>query len=145
MPSSQLHVIQNYLPAVVKQLPSLGFVVEYFIADPVTDKMLRKRIRLTRLVNRAPNKRQRLIAAQQVADNPNAKLRGGCSPIHETEDSRLYTPLVTLCREVSVGHLHQAPRPACCGQNLQQRTGVLRFFCAYEKKVVILQTETVGH
>jgi len=96
MPSSQLHVIQNYLPAVVKQLPSLGFVVEYFIADPVTDKMLRKRIRLTRLVNRVPNKRQRLIAAQQVADNLNAKLRGGWSPIHETEDSRLYTPLATL-------------------------------------------------
>ena len=96
MPSSQLRVIQSYLPAVVKQLPSLGFVVEYFIADPLTDKMLRKRIKLTRLVNRMPNKRQRLIAAQQVADNLNAKLRGGWIPLHEMEDSRLYTPLATL-------------------------------------------------
>lgn len=96
MSSSQLNVIQNYLPAVVKQLPSVGIVVEYFIFDPLTEKMQRKRIKLTRLVSRMPNKRQRLLAAQQVADNLNAKLRGGWSPLHATEDSRLYTPLAIL-------------------------------------------------
>lgn len=96
MSSSQLNVIQNYLPAVVKQLPSVGIVVEYFIFDPLTEKMQRKRIKLTRLVGRMPNKRQRLLAAQQVADNLNAKLRGGWSPLHATEDSRLYTPLAIL-------------------------------------------------
>lgn len=96
MSSSQLNVIQNYLPAVVKQLPSVGIVVEYFIVDPLTEKMQRKRIKLTRLVSRMPNKRQRLLAAQQVADNLNAKLRGGWSPLHATEDSRLYTPLAIL-------------------------------------------------
>lgn len=96
MPSSHLHEIQTWLPAVVKDLPSYGVVVEYYVLDPIDGKMLRKRVRLTKLVKRMPSKRQRLLAAQQVADNLNAKLRGGWSPIHATEDSRLYTPLATL-------------------------------------------------
>lgn len=37
-----------------------------------------------------------MLAAQQVADNLNAKLRGVWSPQHQSEDSRLYTPLSVL-------------------------------------------------
>ena len=86
----------NFLPAVVKDLPSVGILVEYFVLDPKTEQMVRKHIKLTRLVKRIPGKRQRILAAQEVADGINAKLRGGWSPLHQTEDARLYTRLADL-------------------------------------------------
>ena len=93
MPTSQLLLVQKFLPAVIKDLPSIGMVVEYYVQDPMTEKMVRKHIKLTRLTKRYPQKRQRLLAAQQVADELNAKLRGGWTPLHQTEDGRLYTKL----------------------------------------------------
>lgn len=96
MPESHLYKIQNFLPAVVKNYPSIGYVVEYYVLDPETEKFLKKRIKLSRLVHRYPTKQKKMLAAQQVADNLNAKLRGGWSPLHQTEDSRLYTPLSAL-------------------------------------------------
>lgn len=95
MPSSQLSQVQNFLPAVVKDLPS-GIIVEYYIAEPQSGKMIRKRIRLTRLTKRLPTRRLRIIAAQEVADSVNAKLRGGWTPLHESDDGRLYTTLPDL-------------------------------------------------
>lgn len=95
MPSSHLHEIEKFLPAVVKYTRS-GLMVEYYVLDPSTDDMVRKRMRLTKLTKRIPSKRERLLAAQRVADNLNAKLRGGWSPLHQTEDSRLYTRLADL-------------------------------------------------
>lgn len=96
MSSSKLSLVQKFLPAVIKDLPSIGMVVEYYVQDPRTEKMVRKHIKLTRLMKRYPQKRQRILAAQQIADSLNAKLRGGWSPLHETEDVRLYTSLSDL-------------------------------------------------
>ena len=96
MPSSQLLKIQNFLPAIVKTQPSMGTIIEYFYLDPTTEKMLRKRIRLDHLLSRYPSKRQRAVEAQRIADELNAKLRGGWSPLHESEDGRLYTSLAEL-------------------------------------------------
>lgn len=93
MPQSDLFKTQNFLPAVVKNLPSIGYAVEYYVLDPETERPVRKRIKLSKLVRRYPNKHMKQLAAQQVADNLNAKLRGGWSPLHQAEDSRLYTPL----------------------------------------------------
>ncbi len=95
MPTSHLTQVQKFLPAVVKDLPS-GPILEYYVLDPRTDLMVRKRVRLTRMMKRVPNKRQRLLLAHDLADTLNAKLRGGWSPIHQSEDSRLYTPLPVL-------------------------------------------------
>ena len=96
MSSSQLYALQNYLPAVVKDTPATGICVEYFVLDPKNESMCRRRVLLNRLLKRVPKKRDRLIMAQQVADNLNAKLCGGWSPLYETEDSRLYTKLSDL-------------------------------------------------
>ena len=96
MPISQFKQIQNFLPAVVKSTPATGICVEYYVLDPVADEMVRKRLLLNRYTKRIPRKRDRLLAAQQIADNLNAKLRGGWSPLHETEDVRLYTRLADL-------------------------------------------------
>ena len=63
-----------------------------------------------------PNKRQRLIAAQQVADNLNAKLRGGWSPLHEMDDCRLYTPLATLREKFMSAKSAEGCRPTTLTQ-----------------------------
>ena len=112
MSSSQLPLIQNFLPAVVKDLPSIGIVVEYFVMDPQTEKMVRKLMKLTRLTKRIPQKRLRLIAAQQIADQLNAKLRGGWSPLHQTEDARLYTSLFDLQQKFLKAKEQEGCRPA---------------------------------
>ena len=84
---------QSYLPAVVRNTRSMHWHVEYYVLDPVTGEMVRCRVRVQRLTKRCRNDRERRHVAQSVADEINAKLRGGWSPLHETDDSRLYTPL----------------------------------------------------
>lgn len=96
MSISHLHEVQNFRPAVVRTFNSLGIVVEYYFYDPKADVWVRKRIRLQRVLSGIKGKRERLLAAQEIADRYNEKLRGGWSPLHESEDSRLYTPLPKL-------------------------------------------------
>ena len=86
-------------------------MVEYYVLNPSTDSMVRKRMRLTKLTKRIPSKRERLLAAQQVADNLNAKLRGGWSPLHQAEDSRLYTRLVDLQEKFLAAKKAEGCRP----------------------------------
>ena len=96
MPATQLHENLSYFPAMVKQTEAWGIHVEYYILNPVTSTMERKRVRLSRLLKRYTLKRDKLLAAQKVADNLNAKLRGGWSPLHEATDARYYTRLPEL-------------------------------------------------
>lgn len=87
---------QSYLPAVVRNTHSMRWHVEYYVLDPVTGEMVRCRVRVQRLVKRCRNDRERRHVAQSVADEINKKLRGGWSPLHQSEDTRLYTPLREL-------------------------------------------------
>jgi site-specific recombinase XerD len=116
MSKSQVEDLVKYMPAVVKTLPSVGLVIEYFVLDPMTGKMIRKRIKLQRYVGRLPNNRQRLLAAQHIADNLNAKLRGGWSPLHQTEDSRLYTPLPSIREKFLAAKSAEGCRPSTLTQ-----------------------------
>lgn len=50
MTESHPNKIQNFLPAVVKNYPSIGYVVECYVLDPDTENFLKKRIKLSRLV-----------------------------------------------------------------------------------------------
>lgn len=111
MHPSHLSELSNYLPAVVKDYPS-GMLVEYYVLDPSTDTMVRRRVRLQRLVKRIQGKRNKLLAAQQVADTLNAKLRGGWTPLHVTEDSRLYTRLPVLQERFLTGKRAEGCREA---------------------------------
>lgn len=111
MPVSQLKNLQNFLPAVVKDTPATGLCVEYYVLDPVKDGMVRRRILLNKLTKRIPRKRDKLLAAQQIADNLNAKLRGGWSPLYETEDVRLYTSLSVLQEKFLTSKKAEGCRP----------------------------------
>ena len=89
-----------------------GMLVEYYVLDPATETMVRVRMRLNHLVKRIPKRRQRLLAAQHVADELNAKLRGGWTPLHETEDARLYTRLPDLQAKFLAAKKAEGCRPA---------------------------------
>ncbi len=80
----------------VHQSKAMGIFAEYYVIDLLTDKMVRKRVRLTRAVKNYPTKHLRLLAAQKIADEINRKLAGGWSPLHETDEGRLYTPIAQL-------------------------------------------------
>ena len=88
--------IQTYLPAVLRCSPSMGIFAEYYVFDSQTEKMVRKRVKLTRAVKNYRTKHQRMLAAQTIVDNLNRKLSGGWSPLYETSDGRLYTPIAEL-------------------------------------------------
>ena len=93
MPITEALQTQRFYPAVVKTIAHVGPVVEYYVLDPATETMVRRRVRLQRLAKRLRTRQEVRTVAQSVADEINAKLRGGWSPLHETDDSRLYTPL----------------------------------------------------
>jgi len=88
--------IANFYPAVVRTTPRTGFYVEYYVYDPMADVMLRRTIQLKRLLNRYRTSREKQLAAQKVADELNLKLGGGWTPLHESDDGRLYTPIADL-------------------------------------------------
>jgi len=93
---SQSHEIYSFLPAVVRHTQPMGWFVEYYVLDTSTGKMVRRRNRIQKLVKRFRTVAEKKLAAQHIADSLNAKLRGGWSPLHQSEDSRLYTPLPAL-------------------------------------------------
>lgn len=103
------------MPALVKETKA-GLMIEYYVLNPSSGAMERKRMRLTKLVKRIPTKRGRLLAAQQVADNLNSKLRGGWTPLHETEDGRLYTPLRELREKYLTSKKAEGCRPTTLTQ-----------------------------
>jgi site-specific recombinase XerD len=88
--------IANFYPAVVRTTPRTGLYIEYYIYDPSTDGMVRKFVQIKRLLKRLRSQRERNVEAQRICDEINAKLRGGWSPLHQNEDARIYTPLITL-------------------------------------------------
>ena len=74
--------------------------------------MLRRTIQIKRLLNRYKTAREKLLAAQKVADEVNAKLGGGWTPLHETEDGRLYTPISELREKFLLAKEREGVRPS---------------------------------
>lgn len=93
---SEAAKILSFVPAVIRHSKSLGTYADYYVQDIVSGQMVRKRTRMTNILKRYPAGRQRQLAAQHFVEELNAKLSGGWSPLHETEDARLYTRLSDL-------------------------------------------------
>ena len=116
--------IANFYPAVVRNTPRTGLYIEYYIYDPATDGMVRKFVQIKRLLKRFRTQRERSLEAQKIADEINAKLRGGWSPLHQNEDSRLYTPLNTLKEK----YLTAKRSEGCRESTLTQYSSVLELW-----------------
>ena len=98
MPDSKSRIL-TYLPAAVVQYGSMGLCVEYYVLHPQTLKMVRKRVRLQRIVKRMRTAHERRVFALGVAEDINKRLRSGWTPITESEDARLFTPLGVMAEE----------------------------------------------
>lgn len=112
MSVSKQPLIEKFLPAVVKESKGYGWYVEYYVLDFASESMVRQRLRVNRLVKRYRTKREKQLAAQAVADEVNSKLSRGWSPIHETEDARLYTKIPAMRDKFLLHKEAEGIRPA---------------------------------
>lgn len=120
--------IKTFLPAILKESLSMGFFAEYYVYDSVNDSMIRKRTRLTSVVKRYRTVRERRLAAQELVEEINRKLSGGWSPLHQTEDSRLYTPIGELCKKFVAAKEREGIRPTTL-TNYKSYTGLFLRWC----------------
>lgn len=79
--------LKTYLPAILKETPSMGLFAEYYVYDPLKDEMVRKRTRLLSVVKKYRTARQRRLAAQELVDDINRKLSGGWTPLQSLASS----------------------------------------------------------
>jgi len=95
----------NYLPAVLKTNQS-GWIIEYYVENPQTQMLARKKIKLQRLLMRYPSKTEARRHINNIVVALNMKLSTGWNPYFMGEDSRLYTPL----KEVTEKYLEEIKR-----------------------------------
>lgn len=116
------------MPAVVKEAANYGFYIEYYVLDPKSDQMVRQRLRCQKIAKRYRTKREQRLAVQAVADEINKKLAKGWSPLHETEDARLYTDIGILREKFLRFKENECIRPATM-QSYGCITGIFVRWC----------------
>ena len=82
----------KYIPAVLRH-NSEGWQVNYYVYNPITDKMERKRMLLNTLRKRYRTIAEFKVAANEIISTINAKLAGGWTPFGESENARYYTTI----------------------------------------------------
>ena len=82
----------NYLPATLKTNKS-GWLIEYYVENPQTQELSRKRIKLQRLLSRYSSKTEAKKHINNIIVALNMKLSTGWNPYFQGEDSRMYTPI----------------------------------------------------
>ncbi len=80
----------NYYPAVLHHNDGMGWIIEYYILNPVAECFERKRMRLNSLRKRYRTTAEFRTAANEVVCTINTKLAGGWSPFGESANTRLY-------------------------------------------------------
>lgn len=93
---SQKNILVDYLPAVLKNTPSEGYLIEYHFRNPITNKLVRKRNYVNRVVFSYTRKSDGIRHAQRIVMELNEKLRDGWLPIFNSDDQRLYTPILKM-------------------------------------------------
>lgn len=87
----------NYLPAVFKKYKHSS-MIEYYVENPITHKLVRKHIKVNRLIDKYTNKKEAERHISRMVTSINVKLSGGWNPFFESEDARLYTPIVEVSK-----------------------------------------------
>ena len=89
---SSAYAAANYLPAMLKTNKS-GWLIEYYVENPQTQELARKRIKLQRLLTRYSSKNEARKHINNIIVALNMKLSTGWNPYFQGEDSRMYTPM----------------------------------------------------
>ena len=97
MPNSQNSnvsetILRNYTPAYLHKNVG-GWLIEYYVFNPATKQLERKRIRLNMLRKRSRTLQEFRVAANDIVCTINSKLAGGWTPFGESENVRYYTPI----------------------------------------------------
>ena len=92
---SSAYSAANYLPAMLKTNKS-GWLIEYYVENPQTQELSRKRIKLQRLLSRYSSKTEAKKHINNIIVALNLKLSTGWNPYFQGEDSRYYTPMVDV-------------------------------------------------
>lgn len=100
----------NYLPAALKTNKS-GWLIEYYVENPQTQELARKRIKLQRLLARYSNKGEAKKHINNIIVALNMKLSTGWNPYFQGEDSRMYTPIQEVTRKY-MEEIEKTLRPA---------------------------------
>ncbi len=100
---SSAYSAANYLPAMLKTNKS-GWLIEYYVENPQTQELSRKRIKLQRLLSRYPTKTEAKKHINNIIVALNMKLSTGWNPYFQGEDSRLYTPPLEVLEEYRYLH-----------------------------------------
>lgn len=109
MSKSELLKIQKFYPAVLTT-QGKEQVIQFSVFDPQTEKMVRKRVRIGRILKKYRTKSEKRQAAQRLCEEYNKKLIGGWSPLHESDTSKLYTPLPVLKDKFLAAKKHEGCR-----------------------------------
>ena len=88
--------ISNFLPAILREYKS-GWIIEYYVENPATHVLQRKKIRLNRLVSRYKSIKEARNHANKMVIAINAKLSSGWNPFFLSEDARLYVSIDGVC------------------------------------------------
>jgi integrase len=90
----------SFIPAKVHTRSSMGVLVEYYVHDPITERMVRKRLR----VNKLKTKAQNIARAREIALEINDKLAMGWNPLLPQETATKFMPLKTALRDFLKNH-----------------------------------------
>lgn len=118
----------NYLPAVLKTNQS-GWLIEYYVENPQTQELARKKIKLQRLLSRYPSKTEAKKHINNIIVALNMKLSTGWNPYFVGEDSRLYTPLKEVAQKY-MEEIKRNHRPATYGAY----SSFISIFCEWMDK-----------
>ena len=88
----------NFLPAMLREYKS-GWIVEYYVESPLTKKMERKKLKLTRLISRYKSVKDARLHANKIVMELNIKLSTGWNPFFTSDDARLYTSIEVVCEK----------------------------------------------
>lgn len=86
----------RYLPAVLHKNDAMGWIVEYYVLNPDSGELDRRRIRLNKLRKRFRTQTDFRNAANDIVATINVRLAGGWTPFGESENSRYYLPLTDV-------------------------------------------------
>jgi integrase len=116
----------SFIPARVQSTASRGVEVEYYVHDPITGQMIRKRIR----VNRLKTKAQNISRAREIALEINEKLSMGWNPLLPQNSTHKYTYLKAALQQFLVG----------CERNIKEgtiRKDSLRAYKSYVSNIML--------
>lgn len=95
MSVSEIATLRQYVPAQLKN-DTNGISILYYVYDPMAGEMRRIRMKLNRQLRPFRTKAEKMREAASIVYTLNKRLAEGWTPLHESDDGRLYTPIKEL-------------------------------------------------